>query len=193
MAFTLDRTVMVPRLIGNPDDFLFVSALAGATRDLLNLTKDGPNSFALSGGMGMTLSVGLGLALAQKNRRVMVIAGDGDALMGVGTFASIAVMNPRNLSILVVDNGIYQETGGQQTHTARGTDIEQMARGGGVRNTLTVKTESDIQRGAQVLRDDQDASLVVLRASPTIAPRYPRENDAAIVRARFRQNLGLST
>jgi thiamine pyrophosphate-dependent acetolactate synthase large subunit-like protein len=193
MAYTLDRTIAVPRLVGNPDDFLFVGALAGATRDLLNLTKDGPNSFALSGGMGATLSIGLGLALARKDRRVMVIAGDGDALMGVGSFATIAVMNPRNLSILVVDNGLYQETGGQATHTARGTDIEKMARGAGIRSAITIDSESDLDRGAAVLRDDQDASLVVLRVGPSIAPRFPRENDAAVVRARFRTNLGLAT
>ena len=193
MTFTLDRTLVIPRLIGDPNDFLLIGALAGATRDVLNLTKDGPNSFALSGGMGMTMSVGLGLALAQKNRRVMVIAGDGDTLMGVGSFATIAAMNPGNLSILVVDNGIYQETGGQATHTTRGTNIELMARGAGIKNTMTIDTEAQLERGAQILRDESDASLVVLRVSPHSAPRFPRENDATVVRARFTSSLGLQT
>ena len=193
MNFTLDRTSVVPRLVGDPNDFLFVSALAGATRDLLNLTKDGPNSFALSGGMGMTLSVGLGLALAQKNRRIMVIAGDGDVLMGIGSFATIAAIRPSNLSILVVDNGIYQETGGQPTHTARGANIELMARGAGIRNAITIDSENDIETGSKILRDQSETNLVVVRVSPVIAPRFPRENDANVIRARFKSNLGLPT
>ncbi len=129
----------------------------------------------------------------RKYRRVMVIAGDGDALMGVGSFAIIAVVNPRKLSILVVGNGLYQETAGQATYTARGTDIEKMAQGAGIKSTMTVAAESEIESGTQILLNDQDASLVVLRASPTIPPRHPRENDAAVVRARFRTALGLNT
>ena len=187
MSFSLDRVVVVPKLIGNPDDFLFVSALAGATRDMVQLTCDGPNCFGLGGVMGMTLSIGLGLALARTDRRVMVVAGDGDVLMGVGTLATIAIMNPPNLSILCVDNGLYQETGSQATPTARGADIEKMAQGAGLQSTWTVRTEADIGRGAQMLRNGAETSLVVLRASSNLAPRLPRVMDAAVARARFRK------
>ena len=186
MSFTLDRVDVAPRLIGNPDDFLFVSSLAGATRDIVQLTNDGANAFGLGGVMGMTLSIGLGLALARRDRNVMVVAGDGDILMGVGTLATIAVKNPPNLAILCVDNGLYQETGSQQTPTASVTDIEKMAIGAGLGATLTVKAESEIAAGARLLRDATCARLVVVRVSSNLAPRLPRVMDAAVARARFK-------
>ena len=68
-----------------------------------------------------------------------------------------------------------------------------MARGAGIKNTMTIDTEAQLERGAQILRDESDASLVVLRVSPHIAPRFPRENDATVVRARFKSYLGLQT
>lgn len=186
----LDRRTAVPALIGDPDAFLFVTGLGGTSRDVSHLTGDGANLFALGGAMGAALSVGLGLALARPDRRVMVVTGDGEALMGVGTLATIAVLDPANLSVLCVDNGHYLETGGQVAHTGRGTDLEAMARGAGFRATATVAAEADFEPGRAMLRDDRHCSFVLLRVAPTEPPAFKRNMDAAAARLRMKAFLG---
>lgn len=188
--FVLDRRLAVPRLIGDHRDFLFVTGLGGTSRDIGHLTGDGANLYALGGAMGAALSMGLGLALARPDRRVMVVTGDGELLMGLGTLATVAVMNPANLSVLCVDNGHYLETGGQVTHTGRGTDLEAMARGAGFRITATVASEADYELGRAVLRDDGGAGFVLARVAPTEPPVCKRNMDAAATRLRMKALLG---
>ena len=136
--FLLDRNEAVPQLVGRHEDFLIVAGLAGTARDLTFLSRDAPHVFALAGAMGSATSMGLGLALARPERRVLVVTGDGELLMNVGTLATVAVMNPPNLAIVCVDNGRYGETGWQQSHTSLCVDLEQMALGAGVRTTRCV-------------------------------------------------------
>ena len=131
----LDRNEAVPQLVGRHEDFLIVAGLAGTARDLTFLSQDAPHVFALAGAMGSATSIGLGLALARPERRVLVVTGDGELLMNVGTLATAAVMNPPNLAIVCVDNGRYGETGWQKSHTSLGVDLEQMALGAGIRTT----------------------------------------------------------
>ncbi|MFZ0853326.1 MAG: thiamine pyrophosphate-dependent enzyme, partial [Hyphomicrobiaceae bacterium] len=102
-AFLLDRLEAVPALIGRHEDFLFVAGLAGTSRDIAALTADGAHIYSMAGAMGGACMMGLGLALARRDRRVMVLTGDGELLMNLGALATIAVLNPPNLSILVVD------------------------------------------------------------------------------------------
>ena len=113
----LDRKEAVPALIGDPDDFLFVARLAGTAKDVGTLTQGKANAYMLAGAMGSALAMGLGLALAQPEKRVLVVTGDGELLMGLGSLATVAAMAPPNLAILCVDNGHYGETGYQITHT----------------------------------------------------------------------------
>src|SRR6185437_8673133 len=80
--------------------------------------------------------------------RVLVVTGDGELLMNVGSLATIAVLNPPNLSILCVDNGHYGETGYQRSHTSLGVDLEKIAAGSGIRRSLTVEREAEIAEGA---------------------------------------------
>lgn len=189
-GFDLDRRVVVPKLIGDHRDFLFVAGLGGTARDIAHLTGDGANLYGLGGAMGAALSMGLGLALARPDRRVMVVTGDGELLMGLGTLATVAVMDPGNLSVLCVDNGHYLETGGQLTHTGRGTDLEAMARGAGFRATAKVAAEADIERGRAVLRDLSRCSFVLARVAPTEPPAIRRSLDAAAARLRMKAYLG---
>jgi thiamine pyrophosphate-dependent acetolactate synthase large subunit-like protein len=104
-SFVLDRREAVPALIGRHEDFLFVAGLAGTSRDIAALTHDAAHVYSMAGAMGGAAMMGLGLALARRDRRVMVLTGDGELLMNLGALATIAVLNPPNLSILVVDNG----------------------------------------------------------------------------------------
>ena len=187
--FVLDRTQAVPALIGRHEDFLIIAGLAGTARDIAALTKDGAHTYALAGVMGGACAMGLGLALARPERRVLVVTGDGELLMNVGTLATIAVINPSNLSIVCVDNGHYGETGYQKSHTSLGVDLEKMASAAGLKITRTIRSESELADGARLLRDGNGTAFVLLRVKPTDPPSYKRSLDPAMGRLRFRQSL----
>src|SRR6476469_4831385 len=112
-AFVLDRVEAVPALIERHEDFLLVAGIGDTTRDVAALADDGAHIYTMAGAMGGATMMGLGLALARPDKRVLVVTGDGELLMNVGTLATIAVLNPSNLSIVCVDNGHYGETGYQ--------------------------------------------------------------------------------
>jgi phosphonopyruvate decarboxylase len=188
-AFVLDRRDAIPALIGRHEDFLMVGGLAGTSRDLTALTRDGPHVYSMAGAMGGACMIGLGLALARRDRRVLVVTGDGELLMNVGSLATIAVMNPPNLSVVCVDNGHYGETGYQQSHTSLGVDLEKMAVGAGIKLTRTIEQEADIAAGARLIRDGNATAFVLLRVKPTEPPSFKRDLDPALCRTRFRAAL----
>src|ERR1700729_2553931 len=125
-AMMLDRRDFVRQLLIDRGNLLVVSGLGSATYDVAAAGDHGLN-FYLWGAMGGTAMIGLGLALAQPERRVAVITGDGDMLMGIGSLATIGVKQPRNLAIVVLDNASYGETGMQPSHTRSGIDLVAMA------------------------------------------------------------------
>lgn len=188
-AFTLDRREALPKLIGEPDDFLIVSGLAGTSKDMASLTDDGANLYSMAGAMGAATGIGLGLALARPDKKVLVVTGDGELLMNIGTLATISVLNPPNLSVVCVDNGHYGETGYQLSHTSLGVDLEQIAVGSGIKVTKTVETEAQIAEGARILRETNGASFVLLRVNPGDPSSYKRLMDPAACRVRFRMGL----
>jgi thiamine pyrophosphate-dependent acetolactate synthase large subunit-like protein len=188
-GFVLDRCEAVPALIGNPADFLIVTGLAGTARDIAALTHDSAQIYTMAGAMGGAASIGLGLALARPDKRVLVATGDGEILMNIGALATIAVMNPANLAIVVVDNGHYGETGWQKSHTSLGVDLEKIAIGSGIQRTRTVAAESELADGARLLREGNGAAFVVLRVAPAEPPAFKRNFDPAACRHRFRAAL----
>jgi thiamine pyrophosphate-dependent acetolactate synthase large subunit-like protein len=190
-AFVLDRREAIPKLIGRHEDFLIVTGLAGTSRDIAALTEDGAHTYSMAGAMGGACMIGLGLALARRDKRVLVVTGDGELLMNLGSLATIAVMNPPNLSVVCVDNGHYGETGYQKSHTSLGVDLEKIAAGSGIKRTLTIEQEPDIAAGARLIREGNASSFVLLRVKPTEPPSYKRDLDPATTRTRFRAaNLG---
>src|SRR5271155_1138583 len=122
----ITRRDLVRRLLVNRGDLLVVSGLGSATWDVA-AAGDHPLNFYLWGAMGGTAMIGLGLALARPDRRVAVITGDGDMLMGIGSLATIGVKAPKNLAIVVLDNGHYGETGMQPSATKSGIDLVAVA------------------------------------------------------------------
>src|SRR5512146_749698 len=124
---TLERRAVVPAILKGRGDALVVTGLGSATFDAF-AAGDHDLNFYLWGAMGGAAMAGLGLALAQPKRRVLVITGDGEMLMGIGSLATIAVAAPKNLAIAVIDNGHYGETGMQRAHTGLGVDITGMAK-----------------------------------------------------------------
>lgn len=183
----LERVAALGCLLEGTDDRLVVTGLGSAANDMAHLTQHHPRVFTMDGVMGAATSLGLGLALARPDREVLVVTGDGELLMNVGTLATIAVQNPRNLTIVVVDNGRYGLTGDQVTATDTVTDLEQMARGAGIRRTTTVHAEQDLS-GARdlVLGPRDDASFVLLKVAPGPAAAVGLERDGTRLRDTFR-------
>lgn len=190
-ASPMDRKFAMPALIGRHDDFLFVAGLGGAAYDLLALTDDGHHVLALAGAMGAASMVGLGLALAQPNKRVVVATGDGELLMNVGSLATIGVVRPSNLAVICVDNGLYLETGGQQSHTSQGVDLEAIARGSGFTATRTVSREDQIRDAHDLLHSAEGPCFIRLCVGPGEGPALSKKSYAngAVCRARFRAAL----
>jgi thiamine pyrophosphate-dependent acetolactate synthase large subunit-like protein len=184
--FVLDRREAIPKLVGRHEDFLIVTGLAGTSRDIAALTKDGAHTYSMAGAMGGACMIGLGLALARRDKRVLVVTGDGELLMNLGSLATIAVLDPPNLSVVCVDNGHYGETGYQKSHTSLGVDLEKIAAGSGIKRTLMIEQDSAIAAGARLIREGNGSSFVLLRVKPTEPPAFKRDLDPATTRARFR-------
>src|SRR5262249_52791016 len=182
----LDRWRALPALIGRHEDFLIVAGLAGTARDIAALTENAPHGFTMGGAMGGACMIGLGLALARRDKRVLVVTGDGELLMNIGSLATIAVMNPPNLSVVCVDNGHYGETGYQKSHTSLRVDPEKTAAGSGIKRTLPIAEDSELAAGNRLIREGNGASFVLLRVKPSEPPAYKRDLDPATCRTRFR-------
>lgn len=184
----LERRAAVKALLGDTSDALFISGLAGAKSDVLEATgADCKRVFPLVGAMGAAAAMALGLALAQPNRRVVCVTGDGELLMNVGTLATIAVLNPPNLSILCVDNEHYGETGFQRSHTGRGVDLAKIAEGAGIQAVRTVIEESEIPDAAAMLRAGNGTAFVLLKVGVSDPPGIARNRDAALNKNWFRE------
>jgi thiamine pyrophosphate-dependent acetolactate synthase large subunit-like protein len=136
----LDRREFVARLLKDRGDLMVLTGLGTATFDVAS-QGDHPLNFYIWSGMGCTAMVGLGLALARPDRRVAVITGDGDVLMALGSLATIAAKQPKNLSIVCIDNAVYAATGMQPTATGAGCDLAATARSCGF---LQVAAPTDI-------------------------------------------------
>jgi thiamine pyrophosphate-dependent acetolactate synthase large subunit-like protein len=184
---TLDRRVALDAILAKRGDSLLVTGLGSTCYDAGTL--DHPNTFYLWGGMGAAAMVGLGLALAQPKRRVIVATGDGEMLMALGALATIGAQRIRNLSIVVMDNELYSETGMQPTHTSRGVDLAGMAKSAGFARTGTVYNLKQLQ--PWIARLYQGEGPVFLAAKIT-SQRYPmsiRYRDGTAIKTRFRENL----
>jgi len=178
---TLHRRDAVKKLLENRGELLVVAGLGSTAWDC-TAAGDSPLTFPLWGAMGQAAMMGLGLALAQPKRRVLVVTGDGEMLMGLGSLATIGVQKPANLSVVVIDNERYGETGMQATHTASGIDLAGVARSCG----LTIFDFKD-HRAAIHERPGPNFAVVKVAAEkiPLVLP--PREG--ALLKARFRRAL----
>ena len=188
-ANLIPRTEAVPSLIGNADDFLIVAGLAGPAKDIGALTNDGDNAFIFAGAMGGAVTTALGLALAQPDRRVLCVTGDGDLLMSLGALATVGVVQPSNLSIVCVDNGLYQETGGQTSHTGLGVNLAEIASGCGITTVREASSREEISEAAPILRQSNGPSFVLLRVDKTPPPKSKRDLQASEAKTRFRRAL----
>jgi thiamine pyrophosphate-dependent acetolactate synthase large subunit-like protein len=188
MANELRRREVVAKLVADRGDLLVVTGLGSTTYDC-GAAGDHPLNFYLWGAMGSAVPVGLGLALAQPQRRVLVITGDGEMLMGLGALATVAVKQPKNLAVAVIDNEQYGETGMQATHTAAGVDLAGMAAKAGWPVTATVKVEQQVGDAAQKLRTTAGPVFVVFKVSAARDPLVLPPRDGPYLKHRFREAL----
>ncbi len=184
----LDRRAVMAVLLRDPGDMLVVTGLGSTTYDA-GAVGDRALNFYLWGAMGAAAMIGLGLALAQPARRVLVVTGDGEALMGLGAFATIAAAAPPNLAIAVLDNGRYGETGAQASHTSLGTDLAAAAAACGWRSTVTVTAEGELGMLRSRLRSEP--LFAVIKIAPTEPHRFLPPRDGAFLQQRFRAALGI--
>ena len=143
----------------------------------------------LGGGMGGAAMAGLGLALAQPKRRVLVITGDGEMLMGLGSLATIACEAPKNLAIAVIDNGHYGETGMQRAHTGRGVDIAGMAQAAGFKSSNTISSMAGLQDWLTTFHRKPGPVFADIKVSAEPAPMRLPLRDGTAIKYRFRTVL----
>jgi thiamine pyrophosphate-dependent acetolactate synthase large subunit-like protein len=188
----LDRRVVVARLMAECADALVVAGLGSAGYDLF-AAGDRSLNFYLWGAMGGAAAIGLGLALAQPQRPVLVLTGDGEQLMGIGALATIGVQQPRNLTVVVLDNAHFGETGMQRSHTAMGVSLVGVAAACGFDWTVDIGEESAIAPLATRLKAMQGCGLARIRVRAEEVPRALPPRDGVFLKTRFRAALGFPT
>jgi thiamine pyrophosphate-dependent acetolactate synthase large subunit-like protein len=180
----LDRRELVRQLLVNRGDLLVVSGLGSATYDTA-AAGDHPLNFYLWGAMGGTAMIGLGLALAQPERRVAVLTGDGDMLMGLGSLATIGVKQPKNFAIVVLDNAHYGETGMQASHTKAGIDLVAVALGCRFKHARAMSRIEEAADVRKLLHTGEGPILVSARISEEDVPRVLPIRDGHAIKQRF--------
>jgi thiamine pyrophosphate-dependent acetolactate synthase large subunit-like protein len=186
--FPLRRRALVRRLLADPGELLVVAGLGSTAWDV-TAAGDRPLNFPLWGAMGGAAMVGLGLALAQPERRVLVITGDGELLMGLGSLATIAVQRPLNLAVVVLDNERYGETGMQATPTAHGVDLAAVAQACGFPITVTLREERDVDASLPLIRTSPGPVLCVVKVRAESLSFALPPKDGAYLKDRFRRAL----
>ena len=185
---SLQRRNVVARILRDRGETLVVTGLGSTTWDVA-AAGDHSGNFYLWGGMGGAAMTGLGLALAQPERRVLVITGDGEMLMAIGSLATIAVAAPANFAICVIDNEHYGETGMQETHTAHAVDMAGMAKAAGFRATATLFGELDLETWIPVLLESPGPVFVIAKVTADPVPLVLPPRDGTWLKHRFREAL----
>jgi thiamine pyrophosphate-dependent acetolactate synthase large subunit-like protein len=188
----LRRRDVVARLLAGRDGMVVVSGLGSATWDVAQAGDD-PLNFPLWAGMGCAATIGLGLALAQSARRVVVITGDGEMLMGLGGLATVADQAPDNLAVLVLDNETFGETGGQPTHTAGLADLAGMARGAGIPTVVEAADEAAMPPLLEAVRSAPGPVFAVVKVALETLPLVMPPKDGAFLKDRLRRALGVDS
>jgi len=177
----LEATRLVVEAAG---DSPIVASLGHPAYDLFG-AGDRPQNFYTWGSMGVASSIGLGLALARPDMRVFVIDGDGSLLMNLGSLATIGLLQPPNLSVVIVDNEAYATTGGQATPTAAGADLEAAARAMRL-DACTVRVEAELRAALADRRVPRAIVAKVAESAPAAKPPL----DCVFIKHRFMAALG---
>jgi len=188
--YPLRRRAVVAELLAGRADLLVVTGLGAPTWDA-TAAGDRDRTFPLWGAMGGAAAMGLGLALARPDEPVLVVTGDGELLMGLGTLSTIGDQQPANLAVVVLDNERYGETGGQLTHTARSTDLAAVAAACGWPTTWTIREPAEADGLAERLWTAPGPRLAVVKVAAADEPLVMPPRDGTWLKERFRRALAL--
>jgi len=186
---TLDRRAAAAALLRDPGGLLVVAGLGSAAYDAA-AAGDRDENFYLWGAMGGAAMIGLGLAIAQPSRRVLVLTGDGEMLMGIGSLATIATRQPANLAIAVLDNARFGETGAQLSHTGYRTELAEVATACGWTRTAIAQTMPEVEALRPRLR--AEPLFAVIKIAHAAVPRVLPPRDGGWLAGRFRRALGIA-
>ncbi|MCD0502927.1 thiamine pyrophosphate-dependent enzyme [Bordetella petrii] len=184
------RREFVARLLAGTPDALVITGLGSASYDVY-AAGDRDQNYYLWGAMGGAAAMGLGLALAQPGKPVVVITGDGEQLMGIGSLATIAAKQPANLTIVVLDNGHFGETGMQRSHSSLGTDLVAVAKGFGIADAFSTDSIEGCEAVARRIQARGGLAFVQVFIESNEPPRALPPRDGPYIKNRFRTALGL--
>jgi thiamine pyrophosphate-dependent acetolactate synthase large subunit-like protein len=188
----LDRRAAIRTLLENRGDLLLVTGLGSTSWDAASVADDERN-FYLWGAMGAAAMVGLGLAIARPDRRILVVTGDGEMLMGLGSLATIGVQRPPNLAIAVFDNGHYGETGMQASHTAETVMLTEVAKACGFKEAFDITDERGLREFAARIHNAATSLFARVAIRPDEPPRVLPPRDGVLLKNRFRRAIGADT
>ena len=186
MKKLLRRRDVVETLLAERKGLLVVAGLGSTAWDC-TAAGDSPLTFPMWGAMGNAAMVGLGLALAQPRRRVLVITGDGEMLMGLGSLATIGARAPRNLALVVIDNERYGETGMQETHTARGVNLARAGLACGFRGGVQVTRAGQLGTLRKAVYQRPGPFLAQVKVTPEKLPLVLPPREGVLLKNRFRR------
>jgi phosphonopyruvate decarboxylase len=187
----VDRRAFVSKLLAAVPDALVVTGLGSPSYDVF-AAGDRDKNFYLWGAMGGSTSLGLGLALAQPDKPVLVVTGDGEQIMGIGSLATIGAKAPKNLSIVVLDNGHFGETGMQRSHSSLGTSLVAVAKGCGIQTAFTVESVEAVAEVARHVNARLGVTFAQVFIHADEPPRALPPRDGVFVKNRFRAALGFA-
>jgi thiamine pyrophosphate-dependent acetolactate synthase large subunit-like protein len=191
-ANLLDRRAVVSGLLADRTGAIAVGGLGASTYDIA-AAGDHDRNFYLWGAMGGAVMIGLGLALAQPKLPVVVITGDGEMLMGMGSLATVGLQGPKNLSIVVLDNEVYGETGGQASHTAATVDLVGVAKSCGIADARAMATLAEIEAFASSMQDTASGPrFASVKIDSANLERVLSSRDGTFIVNRIRGSLGFS-
>jgi thiamine pyrophosphate-dependent acetolactate synthase large subunit-like protein len=188
-AKIMNRFELTRRLTGKlTHEEAVIGGIGNSNFDLWASAKR-PQNFYMLGSMGLTVPIALGVAIAQPKRHVVALEGDGSLLMQLGCLATVAMLDRKNLTIIVWDNGIYQITGAQPTASQSAADLVAVARGAGIAKSAWAADEDDFDRLLTAALHDGGPSLIAARIDnkPGVAAT---DRDPVQIRERFMRGLG---
>ena len=186
----LNRTALTKRLVGKlKRDEAVIGGIGNTNFDLFSAGHR-PQNFYMLGSMGLAFPIALGVALAQPKRRVIGLEGDGSLLMQLGCLSTIAMLAPKNLTMVVMDNGIYQITGSQPTPAAASADLVAIAIASGLSNSSWAADEEDFERLLEQSLVNDGPTLIGVRIDDKPGTGTTRR-DPVQIRERFMHGLGV--
>jgi len=189
-ANLLERRSVVSSLLAERKEAIVIGGLGASTYDIA-AAGDHDRNLYLWGAMGGAVMIGLGVALSQPKLPVVVITGDGEMLMGMGSLATVGLQKPGNLSIVVLDNEVYGETGGQASHTAATVDLVGVARSCGISDARAIATMADIEGFAASMQDVSGGPrFASIKIDSANLERVLSSRDGTFIVTRIRGALG---